>query len=274
MSERARTTLFGIFVLAKSELTTAQVIALAKPVGLTPSNVKTLLSRLVFEGSLTRTGQARSGRYKPSPRKQRVVLGIRARLGVNPDEAWDGTWLMLSFRLPTSRTERDRIRRRLGFDGFRPWTGEVFVRPAWPSLWARARAAEHLASGAALGVEGPLLGHHAADRVARLYELDRLDRLARAAAAKIARGGRAVRSPADAFVARLRVGGLVAQTVSLDPFLPPALWGNRSWMQKLVEHSERFERRVAPLSEQFVREVIGPDIHSPLVPLREMRSHE
>jgi DNA-binding transcriptional regulator PaaX len=247
-----RTTLFGIFVLARRKLTAAQVIALARPLGISATNVKSHLTRMVAEGSLDRTGPKRRSRYGPSPSQAAVVEGIEARLESDPEEPWDGEWIFLALRMPAARGQRDRIRASLWFDGFRPWDGSTFVRPAWPKAWAQARARWYLARIPGLAVHGPLLGDVS---VSRLYDLDTLDREARKLAQRI-RGKRAPAiSPARAFAACLEIGGLVARLVGHDPRLPNSLWGKRTGMRDLSRAFVGFEKRIAKDAQRFLNRV-------------------
>jgi DNA-binding transcriptional regulator PaaX len=248
-SSSTRTTLFGIFVLARRKLTAAQVIALARPIGISATNVKSHLTRMVAEGALERTGPKRAARYGPSPRQSAVVEGIQARLENDSEEPWDGEWICLALKMPSRRGERDRLRASLWFDGFRPWDGSTFVRPAWPTDWAQARARWYLARIPGLAIHGALLGKVP---VSRLYGLDALDREAR----KLARRIRAKRAPAispgRAFATRLEIGGLVARLVGHDPRLPRALWGRRNGMRELSRAFAGFEERIAPAVHRFL----------------------
>src|SRR3954464_13613080 len=120
MTPPARTTIMAILVLAERSLRAGQLIRLAEPMGLSPSNLKSHLTRMVKEGSLVRRGPVREAAYSPSVTHQHIIAGIKARLLEKPKANWDNTWYMLTFRLPAKRTERDRLRASLWFDGFRP----------------------------------------------------------------------------------------------------------------------------------------------------------
>lgn len=248
-----RTTLFGIFAVARRNLTAAQVITLARPLGISATNAKSHLTRMVAEGVLERTGPKRAALYGPSPGQAAVVAGIDARLESDPEERWDGEWIFLALKMPAARGQRDHLRASLWFDGFRPWDGSTFVRPAWPKAWAQARARWYLARIPGLAVHGPLLGNVP---VRRLYDLDALDREARALARRIRAKRAPTRSPARAFAARLEIGGLVARLVGHDPRLPRSLWGKRTGMRELSRQFARFERRTAPPAQRFLETVL------------------
>ncbi|HKO57717.1 MAG TPA: hypothetical protein VJ276_17755 [Thermoanaerobaculia bacterium] len=251
----ARTSLFGIFVLAGRPLSAAQVIALAAPLGITASNVKSHLTRMVADGSLRRSGPVRKATYQPSEQREGVIAGIRGRLDDSPPEPWDGAWLMLSLRLTgLRRADREELLASLWLDGFRPCGGTTFIRPAWPAAWAASRAAAYLGSLEGACIRGePLLPVDAA----ALYELDALDRRAMQLADWIARQRIPHRHDARAFALRLRVGGRVVAVMGHNPRLPPAVWGKRNGMRRLAASYRRFERRIAPLAARFVEDVTG-----------------
>src|SRR5260221_13459248 len=101
-SGSTRTLLFGIFVLAGRRLTAAQVIRAARPLRISPSNVKSHLTRLVAEGAMERHGPVRLAEYGIARNQVGVVEGIAARLRENTEEPWDGGWLMLSPQTPAN----------------------------------------------------------------------------------------------------------------------------------------------------------------------------
>ena len=93
-------------------MSAAQLIRLASPVGLSATNVKSHLTRMVAEGVLRRDGPARLAVYSPSPVEMAVIDGIHQRL--RPcEERWDGTSLMLALRNLPDRGQRARLRAAL-----------------------------------------------------------------------------------------------------------------------------------------------------------------
>jgi phenylacetic acid degradation operon negative regulatory protein len=257
MADSTRSLLFGVFVLASRPLTAAQVIRLTRPLGVSATNAKSHLTRMVAAGALDRSGPPRARRYAPSSGQSTVVQGIHARLQDAPAEAWDGAWLALTLRLPAERGERERLTASLWFDGFRPWAPGTFVRPAWPGEWAVERARHYLAHAAGFCLRGPFVEPLNLRKVAALYGLAALDREARTLARRIGRQ----RPPGDAgeraFAARLEVGGRVARLIGHDPRLPAALWGGRTGMLELVRAFRDFELSVASRAQQFLDQVIA-----------------
>ena len=253
-----RTLLFGIFVTAARPLTAGQVSRLASPLGISSSNAKSHLTRLVAEGALERSGPVRLAKYAPSPSQVNLVDGINARLRAEtpePDlEIWDGGWLMLVLSPPQDRTNRKQMQASLWFDGFRAVSGssDTYLRPAWPKQWAISRA--RLYPGTC--TYGGLLTPFRQSKVDAMYCLDELDREAKALAQWVRR--RKTRgSNAQAFAELLDVGGRVAHLIVHDPRLPPALWNNRTGLRELIRSYQEFERRTSPAAQRFVEDSVS-----------------
>jgi len=250
MNIPSRATIVGILVLAGRRLSAAQLIRLASPLGLSATNVKSHLTRMVAAGALDREGPARLGTYGPTAGQLLLIDGIQARLKESPEEPWDRTWLMLAFRLPPKRGHRERLRASLWFDGWRPVISDVYVRPAWPRTWSEESARKYSEQDLGFCIRGVFMGPPV--DFAALYDLRGLDSEARRLAAWIRRRSTATRSPQAAFVERLKVGGRVAQLIGHDPRLPSAIWGERRGMQELVDTFRRFEECIAPQAQDFL----------------------
>jgi DNA-binding transcriptional regulator PaaX len=251
MDGSSRTIIAGILVLAGA----AQLIRLAAPLGLSATNVKSHLTRMVAEGVLEREGPARLASYWPSADQLLVIEGIQARLKTTPEERWDHSWMMLALRFPPRRGHRERLRASLWFDGWRPVGTAVFARPAWPCPWAEASARQYATNACGFCVRGVCVARTV--DFAALYDLDGLDSEARRLAAWIGRRSSiSAKSPQAAFVERMKVGARVAQLIGHDPRLPPAIWGKRRGMHEMVDAYRRFEDRIAPQAQKFMDERI------------------
>lgn len=255
MKKQSRTIILGILVLAGRRLTAAQLTRLTAPLGLSASNVKSHLTRMTREGSLRRAGPRRLSTYRPSPSQMQVVEGIQTRLTEAPDSAWDGAWLLLALRLPQDRTDRKRWRASLWFDGFRPISSDVFVRPAWPLPWAERRTHYYSTRIPGFCLRGDVI--RAAVALTEIYDLDGLDSEARGLRAWIRRRTAAIGSPRAAFVERIAVGGRIARFIGHDPRLPPALWGKRRGMRDAVAAFHKFEKQIAPRAQRFLDDALG-----------------
>ena len=256
--ESTRTLIFGIFVLAGRTLTTAQVIALAKPLRIPATNVKSHLTRMVADGALQRSGPVRHAVYWPSRSQSNVIEGINTRLDETRSERWDRTWLILILQMPTNRGQRETLRASLWFDGFRLFAPNTFVRPAWPLDWTLRKARQYLSTARGSCMRGEFVGTAGTAQARCIYELDSLNSEALRIAEWIdTRRIPTAASKSVAFAMRLKVGGLVARLVGHDPRLPAAIWGNRTGLRKLVRAFRKFETRIAPPSQQFLDDVIG-----------------
>jgi DNA-binding transcriptional regulator PaaX len=259
MTERTRTLLFGLFVTSGREaLTASEVVALAAPLGLSATNVRSHLTRLVSRGDLVRRGPTRLARYSPAPRKAKAAAGIRFRLQLDALEEWDDRWVLLSFRPAESRAERAAAARRLRFDGFRPRGPWTWARPCWPRRWALERAAVHREATDGIAVCGELLGVDAIDEARRLFRTPDLSRAAARAAETLMRHRRKARSAEQAFALRMRLGGLVARTIATDPVLPPEIWGGADPMRELARIHRETDALLAARAAPVLERVVGP----------------
>src|SRR4051812_660734 len=178
MNRATRARIFGVLVLVGKPVSARELIALCQPLGISATNVKSHLTRLVAEGALLRAGPRRATRYAISAEKLEFVRAMSSRLEPLPAEPWDGQWLMIAMTPRIHRAERLRLRSSLWFDGFRPCGLDTYLRPAWPRGWAVARA-KALASAASACVIGSLVGTLRLDQVRKLYRLTHIDTQAR-----------------------------------------------------------------------------------------------
>lgn len=252
MSGSGRTSIVGILVLAERSLSAAQLIRLASPLGLSATNVKSHLTRMVTEGVLRREGPARLAVYAPSAEQTAVIQGIHARL--RPcEESWDGTWMMLALHHLPDRGQRAKLRAVLWFDGWRSVGPNVFVRPAWPR--ENVEAARHYSQHAlGLCICGTVVA--APQNLTDLYDLRGLDAEAKRLTAWIGRRHANAMSPRAAFAERMQVGARVAQFVGHDPRLPSGVWGGRHGMHQMVSAYLHFEERIAPKAQMFLEQCI------------------
>lgn len=255
-SNATRTQIFGLFVLAGQPLTGGQVVALARPLGLSATNVRSHLTRLVAEGALLREGPRRSALYRPGAERAQLVSGLAARLEEAPAAPWDGRWIVVAPRLPADRPGRRARLDRLWFDGFRPHSPACHIRPTWPAPWARERALAHAAVPGSLAFCGESLLPLDMAAVRRMYAVDTLDRHAHALADRLRRRIRTLRSGASALATRLELGGQVARLVAHDPRLPREILGDLAGLRELVAAYGQFEREAAARSREFLEEIL------------------
>ena len=255
MTNTTRTQLFGLLLTAPSA-TAPQLIALAAPLGISASNVKSHLSRLVDEGIVRRHGPRRSASYSLTPQRRSMIDGINQRLATPADEPWDGTLVMLALRPANRRNEREAMRAALWFDGFRPWGREVWLRPTWPSPWAIERARFYVTDGAAVAVHGPLVGTPNPAAFKALYASEQLEKEASALAAAVEKQMRHPKTPAQAFAARQKLAGRVVDVIARDPRLPPALNTGRGLARLRRAYHGLLAATEAP-AKAFIEGVMG-----------------
>ena len=256
IGDSTRTVLFGILLLSERRLTASQLVTLARPLGLSATNVKSHLTRLVAEGALTRAGPVRAARYAPSEHQARLVAGIRERLDQSPPSEWDGQWLSLLAEPPKDRGARERWRAWLWFDGFRPVTPGAHVRPAWPLPWALTCAQAHLAHSNGFCLRGALLGTPNLPAIQAWYGVAELHAQARALIKRLQRAQTRGAEPVAAYVLQLQFGGAVAQLIARDPRLPSELWGEFTGIAELRRAWSEVEHALAARAQEFVARVV------------------
>jgi len=254
MSEATRTSIIGALVACGRPLTAPQVVRLMATLGISATNVRSHLTRLISDGVLVRRGARRRQVYWPSETRQLIVGGIHARLG-RANERWNGRWLILSLTLPANRDARAALRAQLEFDGFRAHSMATFLRPAWPRRWARERALGYVERGSGVCVEGSPLVPIDRATINTMYHLGALDRTARRLRKQITRL-RHEHLPERAFALRLSIGARVASFIGHDPNLPPELWGVRRALHALVKEYRAFDAQMRTRAQPFVAEVL------------------
>src|SRR5579859_6692782 len=112
-------TLYGDYLLGKEAVATGSLITLLGDLGLSPMAVRTVLSRMVRKGWLT--AQRRGTRSFHGLTRQGATLlkEGRERIYHRPtNEAWDGSWYVISYTIPEQRRRlRDQLRVRLRWLG-------------------------------------------------------------------------------------------------------------------------------------------------------------
>ena len=251
-TESTRSLVIGLFVVTeRAELTAAEFVRLARCRGVSSSNLKCHLTRMVQDGSLVRRGTPRSFLYAPSPSKQRVIEAIRARMSP-AEEPWIGEWILLAPARPSASS-----RRRLVFDGFRAVSRGAFARPAWPRSWAVARAEAHVERDGGAFVIGPLTGECSQATWLHSYALGKLTGRATRVGKRVARALATPPTGERALALRLALGEEIARLFALDPRLPPALWGGHDPLAELARAYARLERVLARASAPFLATVFA-----------------
>lgn len=246
---------FGLFMIADlGAMTLAQLVRLGTAAGLTATNIKSHVSRMVGDGSLVRTGPAGASQYAPSEHRLRIVGVLRDRLAPLPDEPWHRTWWVMGVDLPRTREDRERLRRALHFDGFRPTVGNAWIRPAWPEAVAQAAIMRHVECHGVVACKGPLIG---ALDIARTFRLDRAERAAARLSARIGRARRLLAAGGPRLVQTwLGLGGDAALFASEHPRLPIELLRDWPTMRTVLAAWNDFERDARTASHDFMHSML------------------
>ncbi|AIE83669.1 transcriptional regulator, PaaX family protein [Fimbriimonas ginsengisoli Gsoil 348] len=251
MKLSGRTAIMGILVFAGRELTAPQIIALAAPLGMTATNVKSYLTRMVAEGSLTRRGAARLSFYEPSSVQHARIDDLRQRMTPMTDP-WDSSWVVVAGFLPKDRMQKERLNSALWIDGFRMVNG-AFLRPAWPLPWALERARWYADLMEGVCVRGHL--ETAPEYLRDLFGVSGLDAEAAVLAEKLDEIG-VPDSPRGCYAAMLELTGEVVQLLSHNPRFPPELVSGEG-LRNLAESFRKLEASLAPGGREFLATILG-----------------
>ncbi|WP_436530732.1 PaaX family transcriptional regulator [Actinoplanes sp. HUAS TT8] len=123
------------------------VIEVLGRTGVSSEAARSALTRLTARGLLRRQRQGRRMHFGLTPRSTRILRDGAVRLwktgAVNDD--WDGTWTLLAFSLPaSSQRERHDLRAQLGWAGFGPVQGGLWIAPGRPAGLADLELGPHI----------------------------------------------------------------------------------------------------------------------------------
>jgi phenylacetic acid degradation operon negative regulatory protein len=125
-------TLFGDYLLHRDgAVWVGSLIALLRPLGLSPGGTRTVLSRMVAKGWLMAERVGRRSYYALTVRGRRLLDEGEARIYDPPrDEPWDGLWYLVAYSVPEEQRQlRDRLRVRLQWLGFGQLGNGLWLSP-------------------------------------------------------------------------------------------------------------------------------------------------
>jgi phenylacetic acid degradation operon negative regulatory protein len=227
-------TLYGDFLIAAGEAVwVGSLIRLLEPLGLSATNVRTVLSRMAAKGWLAAERSGRRSYYGLTPRGRRLLEEGAARIYAPPrQDDWDGSWTLLAYSIPEDRrASRDRLRARLSWLGFGSLGNGLWVTPHDVRDQVRAVAAELEVIDYVELFRGEYAGFSDPQRLVRqLWDLESLNARYEAFVARHldacvqlnAEGPDSV-SPRAAYECRFRLVHEYRQFPLLDPFLPRPL---------------------------------------------------
>lgn len=227
-------TLYGDFLRQREEpVWVGALIALLEPLGLSATNVRTVLSRVAAKGWLAAEREGRRSYYRLTWRGRQLLEEGAARIYEPPrQDHWDGEWTLLAYSIPEGRRAlRDRLRAQLAWLGFGSLGNGLWVTPHDVREGVAAVAAE-------LDVAGYLevfRGAHVSrtdprELVAQLWDLDALNARYEAFVdrhlddcVRLREEGPDSVAPREAYERRFRLVHEFRQFPLEDPFLPRPL---------------------------------------------------
>lgn len=266
-------TLFGDFLMHRpGPVWVGSLIALLEPLGLSATNVRTVLSRMTAKDWLESERLGRRSYYRLTRRGRRLLEEGETRIyEPRPDVEWDGRWTLLAYSIPEDRRgQRDRLRVRLAWLGFGSLGNGLWVTPHDVVDRVREVAEDLEVTGDVELFRGPYVGFGSPeDLVAQGWDLASLnerygefiDRHLEACVALDEEGPASV-DPAAAYVRRFKLVQEYLEFPLLDPFLPrplqPEDWAGEC-AQSLFHYyhgllAEPADRFVDPLYETPNRE--------------------
>jgi len=125
-------TLYGDYVhpSGAEQVRVQALVHLAEVLGVSPSALRSALSRMTREGWLVSQRDGGRPRYGLSPRGFQLIDEGARRIYSRHRESWDGSWLVVAYSLPERRRgERDRLREGLSFLGLGSLGNGLFISP-------------------------------------------------------------------------------------------------------------------------------------------------
>jgi phenylacetic acid degradation operon negative regulatory protein len=261
-------TLFGDYLLHRTgAVWVGSLIELLEPLGLSPGDVRTVLSRMGRKGWFETRRVGRRSYYDLTPRGRRLLEAGEARIYRPPSgERWDGLWYLVAYSIPEeTRHLRDRLRLRLQWLGF----GQL-GNGLWISPYALRGEVNELAGELGIGdhIEMFRAQYHGYSSsrhlVAKCWDLPSINALYLDFAGRnlpeyercrneIATGGLTAE---ECFVRRFRLVHEYRDFPLIDPYLPPKLLP-ADWVGgRAAELFERFHDLLAAPAERFVQSVL------------------
>lgn len=271
-------TLFGDYLLHRpGPVWAGSLVVLLETLGLKRGTSRTVLSRMARRGWLVSRRRGRRSEYDLTARGRRLLEEGEERIHHPPrDEAWMGTWRLISYSIPEElRSQRDRMRIRLSWLGCGSLGNGLWITPhdvgaRLAEMAGGLRVAEYVELFEARHVGFSDTAH----LVTQCWDLAGIAKRYRAfltrnrpAFERCPERLSAGRwTPRDCFMRRFRLIHEYRQFPLMDPYLPrellPADWPGeaaaelfRSYHALLAEPAERY---VAQVCEEEVAVVVSP----------------
>jgi len=118
--QSAMLTLYGDYLLnRRDEIGIGSLITLLGNFGISPSAVRSAVSRMCHAGLLKGRTRGRRNYYSLTPKGHRLLSEGAQRIFVRRDTRWDGNWSIVTYSIPERRRKkRDLLRRELTWMGY------------------------------------------------------------------------------------------------------------------------------------------------------------
>jgi phenylacetic acid degradation operon negative regulatory protein len=260
-------TLYGDFLRQRGEAVwVGSLISLLEPVGLSATNVRTVLSRMAAKGWLAAERVGRRSYYGLTSRGADLLEEGAARIYTPPrQDDWDGEWTLVAYSIPEERrASRDRLRVRLEWLGFGSLGNGLWVTPHDVGERVFAVSAELEVSAHVEVFRGAHVGGSSPRRlVTQLWDLDDLNGRYEAFVARhldacvlLREGGPASVAPREAYERRFGLVHEYRQFPQVDPFLPrplqPSDWAGECALALFRHYHDLLE----PPADRFVETLV------------------
>ena len=254
--------IFGLFAsLGDSGLNSRQVTQLAAPLGITPGNVRSHLTRMVQKKILFRRRLNTGNVYFIGKRGRRISETVLRRLNADDHAEWDNSWILVSVQYSQREAAlREKLRRRLVWNGFAQRMAGVYIRPNWPHYdWKKI--ARDLGRGSDFEVLVGQLDRTESEMkklVKKLWPIEELSRRALNITGKMNKIllSRIPCSPQEWFTLRFTLSGAAYDIIGHDPLLPTIISPERKNIAALKSDLDRFDRIARQKSLSFVKQIL------------------
>ncbi len=250
--------LIGIMAsLGRPAYGAGELVALARPLGMSESTVRTSISRLSAKGFIESRARAA---YAFSEKGAAIARNIAAGFEAPDWSGWDGEYWGAAWSLPEDdKNGRYRIAKKLSLYRFAPLQPGFWIRPRNPGEKMEEKLISLIADPRFKFMAFRLLHPLTRTEAARLWKTDAAGASMRKAAANARRLLARVDSlePEEAFAARYRTGGMMVDALFSDPLLPPEFLPSDWPARELRDLFRKFDAATARRSRRFWEDAVG-----------------
>jgi DNA-binding transcriptional regulator PaaX len=252
--------LYAFFAtLTARELSINQILALASPIGITETNVRSALSRMHARNMIAVRKHGRAAFYRMGIRGARIGSNVSLHFREPDWSSWKGAFWIAAFSLPDSRT-RHQVQKKLLAYRFRALYPGMWIRPLREEEGIPEVFKDLLRPGEFDLFHGTFAGEISGRRIAEVFGLRKTAKEIQKTLQDARRSCRTVStlSPEAAFVQWLRLGDRIVKTLIQDPMLPPAFWPAAWPAPELRREFKRWNTLYAERSAPFAQKIVNP----------------